>query len=528
MALDWNALAPVLANLAGAYYGSNQMQGAIGDASSAAQAGHAQSIAAYQDALDKTLAFNQPYQQAGANILPDLTAAAKNTGAGQQYINQLQGLKAPNLPSLSLPNLPTAPQLPQFNYQFNEADPGYQFRQQQLQKSIDQAAAARGNYNSRAAINAQAEGNMALTADEIDRQFGRQKDIYNLGLAGANTQWGMGKDTYNMGYQNAMSQYGADYQKGMDLYNTDFNKISNLFNMSNTQANNDFSRLYDVVNIGQRAAGSASQAMMATGQNMANSYSQLANALGLGALATGQSKQDFASGLGGLIGDYNIWKEFGGGGEGGGLFSDIWGGVKNWWNGGSSGYEPDYAQDFSGGDPSGGGSGGGGVAGGAGTAAAAAAKLYGGGAGAAGGGTAAGATGGAGAGAGAGTGAGAAGTAAAAAFPVFMWAVEQGLVGDALGIGGHSYYYPQEFMNKYVNPYRVQEDPGEGRANANQYYNFGGKTQVGGPSPLTVLQNPDWFGTTIDQVIQDFDTWGNIWGKGDDQLVRPTNYYLPM
>ncbi len=61
-------------------------------------------------------------------------------------------------------------------------DPGYQWQQQQGEKAVNRALAARGMYNSRAGVNALSDFNQNLNADTYQRQV---NNLYNLSnLAG--------------------------------------------------------------------------------------------------------------------------------------------------------------------------------------------------------------------------------------------------------------------------------------------------------------------------------------------------------
>lgn len=63
--------------------------------------------------------------------------------------------------------------------------PAYQWQQQQGEKSINRALAARGMYNSRPAVNALSDFNMGLNAQETDKQIGRLSQLANFGMGSA-------------------------------------------------------------------------------------------------------------------------------------------------------------------------------------------------------------------------------------------------------------------------------------------------------------------------------------------------------
>jgi hypothetical protein len=240
----------------------------------------------------------------------------------RQYMARMDALSG-DLPSLSLP---------EFKYTFDEQDPAYQFRRQQMEKTLNEAAAARGQFNSRAALNALQEGSMALTADEVDRQFGRQKDIYNLGLLGATTQHGAdyqrASDLYGRDYDKLQNLFGMSTQREamdrsrlMDLYGmaaqreaTDASRVMDMYNIANQQKMQDYGKLLDLVKIGQGAAGSTGGAAMATGQGLASNYANLSAALQGAAYQKGQANADFLSGLGAMPMNYMMMSKMMGGG----------------------------------------------------------------------------------------------------------------------------------------------------------------------------------------------------------------------
>lgn len=209
------------------------------------------------------------------------------TGGAGQYLQSLSNLQAPNLPELG--NLPDL-NIPEFSYTFDPNDPAYQFKLSESQKAIDAAAAARGNYNSRAAINQISDAQRAITADEVLAQFNRAKDIYGL-----NAQTAL--SNYGADYSRIMDLYNTDYSRAMDLYNIGYGKNTDLFNMATGLGGTEYQKLIDLVKIGQGSASSAGNTSLATGQGIASSYGQLSQAQQAAQYAKGQAKSDFWSGL---------------------------------------------------------------------------------------------------------------------------------------------------------------------------------------------------------------------------------------
>ena len=228
------------------------------------------SVGSQEKMFAEMMGLHMPYQEFGTGALPEIATADPTGGAGQ-YQDQLQGMAG-----LSLPDLNLDP----FSYQFDPNDPTYQFRKSEMENTINAAAAARGNYNSRPAINALSSGNIALTADENVSQYNRA-----LG-------------TYGTNVQTALSQYGADYGRATDIYGADRSKLTDLYNMSMQMGSADYGKLIDAVKIGQGSASAAGAGAIATGQGLASSYNQLGAGLSNLALTSGKTMSDLYSGIG--------------------------------------------------------------------------------------------------------------------------------------------------------------------------------------------------------------------------------------
>ncbi len=116
-----------------------------------------------------------------------------------------------------------------------QADPGYQFRQQQGEQAIERMAAARGGLNSGRAA----------------------KDLaaFNSGLA-------------SQEYQNAYGRYNNDYLTG--------------FNAFNTGQNNIYNRLMGVTGVGQSAANALAGVGSNTANQIGNNMLQAGNAAAAG------------------------------------------------------------------------------------------------------------------------------------------------------------------------------------------------------------------------------------------------------
>jgi hypothetical protein len=231
--------------------------------------------------FNQQMVLQAPYHQAGVNALTQLTGVDPTgsdleqiggttpaggalsqaggggvdpTGGASQYMQALQGLDL---------------DLPDFQYSFNPDDPAYQFKLEESQKAIDRASAARGNYNSRAAINEISQSARAITADEATKQYQRQKDTYGMNIA------------------NLMEEYKSDYGQQFDLYN-----------MAMKKGATEYGGLMDLINIGAGSAGASGQSATATGQGLASTYSGMGSSLADIYMAQGQSLSNLYSGIG--------------------------------------------------------------------------------------------------------------------------------------------------------------------------------------------------------------------------------------
>jgi hypothetical protein len=110
------------------------------------------------------------------------------TGGAQKFIDLLENLE----------------------FKLDPTDEIYQWRQEQADEAINRAMAARGGYDSRVAINALRDSDMAIASDEINRQF-KQNYLADYGklVDLANLSRTMGSDKYNALLQIAGMGLGA-------------------------------------------------------------------------------------------------------------------------------------------------------------------------------------------------------------------------------------------------------------------------------------------------------------------------------
>ncbi len=225
-----------------------------------------------------------------------------------------------------------------------QSDPVFQWKQEQMEKSVNKNLAARGLHNSSAGMNALSDANMKLISqegdkqygravDEYNRNYGREMDMYGVGMDKSNTTWGrqgdiygatagqrnaladrtygMNSDTYNRQMDQGQTQYGREYGTAMDQfnrelglndtqYNRDQSKGVNEYNMINALDNQDYGRDLDLAKIGTGAASAAGSMGVATGQGVANSYANMGNAN----IAQGNANAQMWAGLGAMPMNY--------------------------------------------------------------------------------------------------------------------------------------------------------------------------------------------------------------------------------
>lgn len=153
-----------------------------------------------------------------------------------------------------------------------KADPGYQFRLDQGNQSIQNMAAATGNLNSGRALKDAMTFNSGLASQEYQNAYARYGNDYNTGL--------------NSHVQNYLTGLNSHIQN----YNTGFNAF-------NTDKTNQFNRLAAIAGMGQASASSLAGVSQNYANQVSNNLAQSANAQAAGAV--GQSNA-INQGLGSL------------------------------------------------------------------------------------------------------------------------------------------------------------------------------------------------------------------------------------
>ena len=198
--------------------------------------------------------FTTPVAQSGGVI--KTSQGIDPTGGSSKYLDMLESLK----------------------FELDPTDEIYKWREEQTNKAINQAAAARGMYNSRPTINALGDANMALQEAEINRQ-------------------------YKMNYQDPYAQF-------VDLYN-----------MATQQGQLNYGKALDAIKAGQGAAGTMGQLGANTAGNISSAYMQNAGNQANIALQQGQTQSDLWSGLGAMPMNYMMLQNLFGGNSWQGLGS---------------------------------------------------------------------------------------------------------------------------------------------------------------------------------------------------------------
>ncbi len=173
--------------------------------------------------------------------------------------------------------------VPQFEFTgFDREDPGFRFRQAETERAFSKAIAAAGLQGSRFEQAGRRDISLALTADELDRQIGRQGQLFGFDITNftlrnlpASTEFNRRLTLANIGQQ-------AAFENAEDIVNLRATQAAETFNLGAAQ--NAASRFVG----NAQAAGTLGQAAALSGglQDFAN--------LTIGALALDQQAQQAA------------------------------------------------------------------------------------------------------------------------------------------------------------------------------------------------------------------------------------------
>lgn len=186
-----------------------------------------------------------------------------------------------------------------------QADPGYQFRQQEGEAALQRAAAAGGNLNSGRAAKDLASYNSGLASQEFGNAYQRNLSDYQTGfnsnLQNFQTAYDANLNDYQTGFnsnlQNFNTAYNAnlqDYQTGYNTYNNDYTTGFNAFNQNQ---DNTYNRLMGLVGVGTGVNSQLANGNLATGNQLASNAIQQGNAQAAGQVAAGNAQSNGFNGL---------------------------------------------------------------------------------------------------------------------------------------------------------------------------------------------------------------------------------------
>ena len=139
-----------------------------------------------------------------------------------------------------------------------QADPAYQWRQQQQEEALNRQLAGRGLYDSRAGMNMLTDANMDLSGQEADKQYGRAVNEYNR-------QYGDLSNRYNLGYTDLMNRFNV----GSNAANNVAGMWSGLgTNVGNQMVNTGIASGNNTANLRNQAAQTWGSTLSGLGQNI--------------------------------------------------------------------------------------------------------------------------------------------------------------------------------------------------------------------------------------------------------------------
>lgn len=242
-------------------YGASKQAGAMKDASRTQAASADAATQAQRDAFETTYSGMQPYQQTGYNAAPLLNylitgVTPTMSPQEQQDFARLSGMGMQNAPQLSQGgpgnalsgpiNAITGSVQQAMNQPLSlqdqsrlaalqgksdiinminqggafQADPLYNWEQQQGEKAINRAFAQRGGYNSSGAINALSDFNQGLGAQATQRKIGNLMSLVNIGTGGAtatgNAAMNQGNALAGIQQNLGANQAGLQVQQGQN------------------------------------------------------------------------------------------------------------------------------------------------------------------------------------------------------------------------------------------------------------------------------------------------------------------------
>lgn len=174
-----------------------------------------------------------------------------------------------------------------FNFQFNETDPVIQKIRNEASKKVNQGLMARGQYDSRAGVNALAEADVGILQGDLDRQFNRYSTQYGAGRQKQLDTYGQNIDWYNR--KLGLNELAFNRNQGKNI---------NLYNMQNALANQRYGKDIDLTKIGQGSAAQAGQNAISAASGIGNAYQNNSLAQQNAAYNRGNAQGAFYSGMG--------------------------------------------------------------------------------------------------------------------------------------------------------------------------------------------------------------------------------------
>lgn len=278
-----------------------------------------QAIAAQREFFGKAEQAVQPFMQAGARSIGLLGQAISGLGSYPGQFNALRGQARAELTpildqllSQTGTNAETRQAYQQLkalgagpDFSFDPNDPAYQFKRQELAKSINQQLASIGLRRSGRGLGVLSHNMQGLLAEEVDLQRQRTLEDFLTKRSTLAQRVGLSSDLQQRAFGRGLSSFGAnvsslDMQRGLmqSALNAQLGQVGALQNLVGTGA----AAASSLGGFAGGAGANIAQAQLGLGQGIANTYQQeYSNAMGgLGTLIMGAGLA-LGGPLGGLL-----------------------------------------------------------------------------------------------------------------------------------------------------------------------------------------------------------------------------------
>lgn len=298
---------------------------------------------AQERAANNTLAFNKDvFNQQQQNLAPSLAAGSfglsnMQAGLSNGLFSQMfsSGLNPQNVTpdgvdanafGAANPDF-TAPQTSTANFDPNsvnvQQDPGYKFRLDQGMQALQRSQAATG-ITGGAAAKAIADYSQGLASQEYGNAYGRALQSSQQNLSINNQNFGQAAQGYQLNsanhqqhIQNAFTATEANNQARLQAAQLNNSNQLNRYNAQTQDVSNLYNRFASLAQVGQTGNAQLQNASQAAAANIGNAYAGLGNAQSAGSAAMGNVWGNLSSGLGNTFNQYQMLRQFGGGGSGG-------------------------------------------------------------------------------------------------------------------------------------------------------------------------------------------------------------------